>query len=85
MSQRAVEETFNALFAITDLRFVLREAKPTFRLDAGQRERVATSLAQVRRSADAIERELLGAALAPAPAAAPAPGTVPRPPREGGA
>jgi hypothetical protein len=93
MSQRAVEETFNALFALTDLRFVLREAKPSFRLDEGQRRRVREALFRVRRSADLVERELLGPGAGPGPAQAeaqaglgrpgPSPGTEPGPAPEG--
>jgi predicted Holliday junction resolvase-like endonuclease len=60
MKERAVEETFRALFALTDLRQVFRDTKPTYELDEEQTRKVKEILDAVRRSLEVIEEELLG-------------------------
>jgi hypothetical protein len=59
MSEKAVYETFEALFALTDLRQIFREAKPLFRFTEEQREEIQRILERVRRSLETIERETL--------------------------
>jgi len=59
MSERAVYETFEALFALTDLRQLLRETKPLFNFSEEQREEVQRILKTVRRSLEIIEEETL--------------------------
>jgi len=59
MTKRAVDETFAALFALTDIRFVFREAKPLFAYTEEQKEKVRMALERVRRACDAIEKEVL--------------------------
>ncbi|MBS7609635.1 hypothetical protein KEJ19_03565 [Candidatus Bathyarchaeota archaeon] len=58
MTEKAVEETFEALFALTDLRQVFRETKPFYRLDEEQRKRVREIIDRVRRSLKVIEEEM---------------------------
>lgn len=60
MKGKVVEETFRALFALTDLRQILRETKPTYELDERQEERVRKILEAVGESLAIIEKELLG-------------------------
>jgi ribosome maturation protein Sdo1 len=59
MGEKAVEETFEALFALTDLRQIFRETKPTYQLSDEQRDKVRKIIEKVRRSLDIIEMELL--------------------------
>jgi hypothetical protein len=59
MVKKVVEETFKALFALTDLRQILRETKPTYKLDKIQREKVNKILDRVRQSLDVIDEELI--------------------------
>ena len=59
MTQRAVQGLFNGLFAFTDIRFLLRDTKPSYSLDEDQQKLVRSALEKVRRSADIIEEELL--------------------------
>jgi len=59
LAERAVEETFAALFALTDLRQVLRETKPNYRLSAEQKEKVRRIIDSVRHSLEVVEGELL--------------------------
>lgn len=58
MVGKAVEETFAALFALTDLRQIFRDTKPTFRFNSEQKERIKQIIERVRQSIDIIEREL---------------------------
>jgi N-glycosylase/DNA lyase len=59
MNERAVYETFEALFALTDLRQLFRETKPLFNFSEKQREGVQRILERVRKSLDIIEKETL--------------------------
>ena len=59
MKEKAVEETFEALFALTDLRQIFRETKPIYQLDAEQREKVEEIITRVKLSLKVIEDELL--------------------------
>jgi len=59
MNERAVYETFEALFALTDLRQLFRETKPLFNFSEKQREEVRRVLERVRRSLETIEKETL--------------------------
>ena len=58
MSEKAVQETFEALFALTDLRQIFRETKPDHKLNDEQRKKVEEILKNVRRSLDIVEKEL---------------------------
>jgi hypothetical protein len=60
VSKRAVDAVFQALFLLTDIRFLLRETAPDHELDEGQRERAATTLEKVRRQVAILEEELVG-------------------------
>ena len=55
----AVNETFNALFALTDLRGIFRDIKPIFKIDDATKEKIKEILAKVRKSLDIIEKELI--------------------------
>ncbi len=59
MSEKAVEKTFEALFALTDLRQIYRETKPTYELTDEQRKMVRKIIEKVRESLKTIEGELL--------------------------
>lgn len=59
MKEKAVEETFEALFALTDLRQIFRETKPLYQLDAEQREKVEAIITRVKLSLKVIDDELL--------------------------
>jgi hypothetical protein len=58
MSQKSVEETFEALFALTDLRQIFRETKPTYKLNDEQKEKVRKIIEGVRKNLLTIEEEL---------------------------
>ena len=59
MSERVVEEVFAALFELTDLRQILRETKPTYKLNDEQKRNVGDIVERVRGSLSVIEEELL--------------------------
>ena len=59
MSEKSVQETFEALFALTELRQVFRETKPTHKLNDEQREKVRKIIEDVRRSLKIIEEDLM--------------------------
>jgi hypothetical protein len=58
MSQKSVEETFEALFTLTDLRQIFRETKPTYKLNDEQKEKVRKIIESVRKNLLTIEEEL---------------------------
>lgn len=57
--EKAVAETFAALFALTDLRQLYREAKPTYQFTPDQKYQIKEILQKVRSSLDVIEGELI--------------------------
>jgi len=59
MAEKAVEETFAALFALTDLRQIFRDTKPTYKLNVEQKEKIRKIIERVKQSIDIIEGELL--------------------------
>ena len=59
MTQKAVEATFASLFALTDLRQLFRETKPSYQFNGDQTRQIRAILTQVRESLDVIEKELL--------------------------
>ena len=59
MTEKAVEETFAALFALTDLRQIFRDTKPTYQFNSEQREKIKQIIEKVRQSLDVIEEELM--------------------------
>jgi uncharacterized protein YgfB (UPF0149 family) len=59
MSEKAVQETFEALFALTDLRQIFRETKPDHQLNDEQKKKVEEVIKNVRRSLGIIEKELI--------------------------
>jgi len=59
MAERAVGETFAALFALIDLRQIFRDTKPTYRFSSEQKEQIRHIIEQVRHSVDIIEEELM--------------------------
>ena len=58
MSEKAVEKTFEALFALTDLRQIFRETKPLYELTDGQRKQLKEILEKVRKNLEEIEKEM---------------------------
>ena len=59
MSEKVVEELFASLFALTDLRQILRETKPTYNLNEIQRHQVREIVESVRVSLSVIEEAFL--------------------------
>ena len=59
MAEKAVAETFAALFALIDLRQIFRDTKPTYQFTNEQREQIKRAIEQVRHSVDIIEEELM--------------------------
>lgn len=52
-----VDETFEALFALTDIRQLLRETKPTYKLTPEQKKLLEAKIARARKALDIIEKE----------------------------
>ena len=59
MTEKAVEETFAALFALTDLRQIFRETKPTYQFSNEQKRRINQIVERLRQSLEIIEKELV--------------------------
>ena len=59
MTEKAVEETFAALFALTDLRQIFRETKPTYQFNSEQKRQIREIIEKARQSLDVIEKELI--------------------------
>ena len=59
MKEKAVEETFVALFALTDLRQIFRDTKPTFKFNTEEKEQIKQIVERVRQSLNSIESELI--------------------------
>lgn len=59
MKEKAVEETFVALFALTDLRQIFRDTKPTFKFNTEEKEQIKQIIERVRQSLNTIESELI--------------------------
>ncbi|MCM2466094.1 hypothetical protein [Methanoculleus oceani] len=59
MSKRAVDAVFQALFLLSDLRFLLRETAPEHDLDEAQKARAAATLEKVKRQIVILEEELV--------------------------
>lgn len=59
MTEKAVEETFAALFALIDLRQIFREAKPAYKFNNEQTEEIRNIIERVKKSISIIEKELL--------------------------
>jgi hypothetical protein len=55
---KVVEETFASLFSLTDLRQILREAKPNKTFNKDQKKKVKSIIESVRQSLKIIEEEL---------------------------
>ena len=59
MTEKAVEETFAALFALVDLKQIFRDTKPLYQFNREQRKKIEETIERVRQSLDIIEKELL--------------------------
>ncbi|MCT8338212.1 hypothetical protein FKB36_12110 [Methanoculleus sp. Afa-1] len=59
MSKRAVDAVFQALFLLSDVRFLLRETAPGHDLNEAQKARAATTLDKVKRQVAILEEELI--------------------------
>lgn len=59
MGEKSVQETFEALYALTELRQVFRDTKPTYKLNDAQKEKVKKIIGDVRKSMLIVEEELL--------------------------
>ena len=59
MSRRAVDAVFQGLFALTDLRVILRRTAPSHELTGEDRKAVQEGIADLKRQAGILEEELL--------------------------
>ncbi len=59
MSDRAVNAVFQALFTLSDIRFLLRRTAPGHDLDEEERKQAAASIAKVKRHIAILEEELI--------------------------
>jgi len=59
MSKRAVDAVFQALFILSEIRFLLRRTAPGHDLDEEEQKRAATSIAKVKRQIAILEEELI--------------------------
>jgi hypothetical protein len=59
MSRTAADAIFRAMFALTDIRVLLRESAPDHELDESQRAQVQDLIRAIRQQIDLIEREML--------------------------
>jgi hypothetical protein len=59
MSRRAVDAVFQGLFALTDLRVILRRTAPSHELTGEDRKAVQERIADLKRQAGILEEELL--------------------------
>jgi len=50
---------FSAIYALTDLRMILRETAPTHQLDSRQREEAARLLENLERQIASLKQEML--------------------------
>ncbi|HZD42430.1 MAG TPA: hypothetical protein VE134_05295 [Methanomicrobiales archaeon] len=58
MTRRAVDALFLAMFALTDIRAILRTSAPDHRLDETEKEEVRRLIAQVRQQVSHLEEDL---------------------------
>ena len=58
MTRRAVDALFLAMFALTDIRAILRKSAPDHHLDETEREEVRRLIAQVRQQVSHLEEDL---------------------------
>jgi hypothetical protein len=54
----AVDNLFEALFALADLRVLLRETAPLHEFNATQRAQVSEALARAKKALEGLEKEL---------------------------
>ncbi|HHN81292.1 MAG TPA: hypothetical protein ENN11_01560 [Methanomicrobia archaeon] len=59
MSERSVQNTYNAIFALIDIQEVWRRTRPFHSLSERDREELISLLEKVRTSLDTIEEEML--------------------------
>ncbi|MDD1666584.1 MAG: hypothetical protein LUQ23_03515 [Methanomicrobiales archaeon] len=59
MSRRAVDAVFQGLFALTDVRVILRRTAPLHEITGDDRRVIEERLADLRRQAAILEEELL--------------------------
>jgi hypothetical protein len=60
VSRRAVDAVFQALFILSDLRFLLRQTAPQHDLDEAQRQQAASAIEKVKRQIAILEEEMIG-------------------------
>ena len=58
MTQKQVEETFQALYALEDLRELWRKTTPHHKLTPQQKREAKELISKVRKALDKIEKEL---------------------------
>jgi hypothetical protein len=59
MSKRAVDMVFSALYALTDLRVLLRDTAPSHALDEKQRAEAVRLLENLERQVASLKQEML--------------------------
>lgn len=60
MGKSAVENLFEAMYNLVEVRKLFRETSPTQNLSESQREELKWSLEKVRNNLEMVEREMLG-------------------------
>lgn len=60
MSRRAVDALFQALYLLTDIRFILRETAPVHELDDEQKVRAGKAIEKLKKQVTILEEELIG-------------------------
>lgn len=59
MRQKSVENIFEALYRLTDMRNIFRETSPAHELNESQEKQLRDILGEVRKNLDEIEGEML--------------------------
>lgn len=59
MGEKSVENLFDALYRLTDLRDIFRKTSPDHKLDGEQKEEVRGIISDVREKLDEIEEEMV--------------------------
>lgn len=59
MSEKAVDELFDCLYRLTDLRQIFRVTSPDHELSEEQRDEVAEIVEEVKESLEVIEEEMV--------------------------
>lgn len=59
MGKKAVENLFDSLYLLTDLRQILRETSPNHELNEKQEEKIKEIVRKVKENLDGLEEEMV--------------------------